>query len=66
MKITNNYEALVVALKLGITAQTEEQANRIEPYIRELVNISAPEDIKLAKAQVALDLFEESANGGQL
>ena len=64
MKIANNYEALVVALKLGITAQTEEQATRIEGYIRELVEISGPEDIELAKAQALKEL--ESEIGGQI
>jgi hypothetical protein len=66
MKIKNNYEALVVALKLGITAQTEEQASRIEKHIRQLVNISGLEDIELAKAQVAKELYEESGIGDQI
>jgi hypothetical protein len=56
MKIANNYEALVLALKLGITAQNDEQASRIGEHINRLASISEPRDLERAKAQALEEL----------
>jgi hypothetical protein len=52
----NNFDALVLALKLGITAETDEQISLIEKEIDWLASISAPEDIDLAKAKALQEL----------
>ena len=54
--IANNFDALVLALKLGITAETDEQISLIEKEIDWLASISAPEDIDLAKAKALREL----------
>jgi hypothetical protein len=54
--IANNFDALVLALKLGITAETDEQISLIEKEIDWLASISAPEDIDLAKAKALQEL----------
>jgi|TARA_B110000263_G_C15126954_1_gene427013 hypothetical protein len=49
--LTNNYDALVLAIRLGITAETEDQARRINEYIYDLASVCTPEDIERAKAE---------------
>ena len=56
MKPTNNYEALVLAIKLGLTAETDEQVHRIDEQIVYFASISTPVDIELAKAQALAEL----------
>ena len=56
MKIANNYEALVLALKLGITAQNDEQASRIDEHITLLAARMQPRELERAKAQALKDL----------
>jgi hypothetical protein len=56
MKPTNDYEALVLAIKLGLTAETDEQVRRIDKQIVHFASISTPVDIELAKAQALAEL----------
>ena len=56
MKPTNNYEALVLAIKLGLTAETDDQVRRINEQIVLFASISTPVDIELAKAQALAEL----------
>tara|TARA_R110002020_G_scaffold7059_4_gene29724 strand:- start:1632 stop:1919 length:288 start_codon:yes stop_codon:yes gene_type:complete len=56
MKIANNYEALVLALKLGITAKNDEQASRIDEHITLLASRMQPSELERAKAQALKDL----------
>ena len=56
MKPTNNYEALVLAIKLGLTAETDDQVRRIDEQIVYFASLSTPVDIELAKAQALAEL----------
>ena len=56
-KPTNDYEALVLALKLGITADTDEQFNRAlqmaESFAAKLT------DIEVARAKKEVEVIHE-------
>ena len=56
MKPTNNYEALVLAIKQGLTAETDDQVRRIDEQIVYFASLSTPVDIELAKAQALAEL----------
>tara|TARA_R110002020_G_scaffold6382_1_gene27201 strand:+ start:642 stop:938 length:297 start_codon:yes stop_codon:yes gene_type:complete len=56
MKPTNNYEALVLAIKLGLTAETDDQISRIDEQLVHFASLSTQEDIELAKAQALVEL----------
>ena len=57
-KPTNDYEALVLALNLGITADTDEQFNRAlsmaESFAAKLT------DIEVARAKKEVEVIHES------
>ena len=61
-KPNNDFEALVLALKLGITAETDEQLSRIQKEIDYFESVVAPEDIELAKARALAELDIEEAD----
>tara|TARA_R110000824_G_scaffold333087_1_gene519695 strand:+ start:222 stop:524 length:303 start_codon:yes stop_codon:yes gene_type:complete len=67
MKPTNNYEALVLAIKLGLTAETDNQVSRIDEQLVHFASLSTQEDIELAKVQAIAELetsYGDTTNKG--
>ena len=51
MEIENNYQALVAALKLAVTAPTDEQAQECVEMAEGFASSLSPEKIELAKKE---------------
>ena len=58
MEINNRYEALVKALVLAITAQTDDQKSRIEPMVQEFAANFDEVTIEKAKKEALIQLEE--------
>jgi len=59
MTINNNFEALVKALVLAITAQTDDQISRIEPMIQEFADGFDEVTIERAKKEALIQIERE-------
>ena len=53
MQIENNYQALVSALKLAVTAPTDEQAQECVEMAEGFASSLSPEKIKRAKKEAS-------------
>ena len=61
MKINNDFEALVQVLTLAITAETEEQRNKIDPMVQEIAAGFDELTIERAKKEALAKVEEQSA-----
>jgi|TARA_B110000483_G_C17700406_1_gene353089 hypothetical protein len=59
MTINNNFEALVKALVLAITAQTDDQISRIEPMVQEFADGFDEVTIERAKKEALIQIERE-------
>jgi|TARA_R110000744_G_scaffold47777_1_gene104916 hypothetical protein len=59
MTINNNFEALVKALVLAITAQTDDQISRIEPMVQEFAAGLDEVTIERAKKEALIQIERE-------
>tara|TARA_R110000824_G_scaffold218494_1_gene405217 strand:+ start:827 stop:1015 length:189 start_codon:yes stop_codon:yes gene_type:complete len=59
MTINNNFEALVKALVLAITAQTDDQISRIEPMVQEFAAGFDEVTIERAKKEALIQIERE-------
>jgi len=59
MEINNNFEALVKALVLAITAQTDDQISRIEPMVQEFAAGLDEVTIERAKKEALIQIQRE-------
>ena len=59
MTINNNFEALVKALVLAITAQTDDQISRIEPMVQEFAAGLDEVTIERAKKEALIQIQRE-------
>ena len=61
MKPTNNYEALVLAIKLGLTAETDNQVSRIDEQLVHFASLSTQ-----AIAELETSYGDTTNKGGSL
>jgi hypothetical protein len=59
MTINNNFEALVKALVLAITAQADDQISRIEPMVQEFAAGLDEVTIERAKKEALIQIERE-------
>lgn len=59
MEINNNFDALVKALVLAITAQTDDQINRIDPMVQEFAAELDEVTIERAKKEALIQIQRE-------
>ena len=59
MEINNNFDALVKALVLAITAQTDDQISRIEPMVQEFAAGLDEVTIERAKKEALIQIQRE-------
>ena len=60
MEINNHYEALVKALVLAITAQTDDQISRIDPMVQEFAAGFDEVTIERAKKEALIQIEEQA------
>ena len=60
MEIKNHYEALVKALVLAITAQTDDQISRIDPMVQEFAAGFDEVTIERAKKEALIQIKEQA------